>query len=249
MVNERIQGLAEIYVQRMLISSLNQAPAILNSSIFNKTSQNLFIPEHFTLCLAHMRSEGKKTSSTTTAPLRILRQFFLSLHFPMYTPPLDLSLSLRRSRCETMNLNQFLPLSLTHSLVCLTPPFHAILLCGKEFFMYFFFDECVCIIWNMCIEWDERRKRRKNVELRTWKTRRRKVYTRRGDQGNMERAWNFFHRIWVFFSCAPPKWLKFNKISINFVLEVAGQQTYIFTCKILLTSYYCDCHSLPSSME
>lgn len=145
MVNERIQGLAEIYVQRMLISSLNQAPAILNSSIFNNNPKFIHTRAFHSLSRTYAKRR-KKTSSTTTAPLRILRQFFLSLHFPMYTPPLDLSLSLRRSRCETMNLNQFLPLSLTHSLVCLTPPFHAILLCGKEFFMYFFFDECVCII-------------------------------------------------------------------------------------------------------
>lgn len=73
MVNERIQGLAEIYVQRMLISSLNQAPAILNSSIFKqqkKTTQNLFIPaESISLSVSHICEAEKKTSSTTTAPL------------------------------------------------------------------------------------------------------------------------------------------------------------------------------------
>lgn len=114
MVNERIQGLAEIYVQRMLISSLNQAPAILNSSIFNKTTQNLFIPEHFTLCLAHMRSEGKNLfdDDCTTENLETILPF----------PPLPYVYTTTRSislvKTLTMRDNELKSISssLSHSL-------------------------------------------------------------------------------------------------------------------------------------
>lgn len=145
MVNERIQGLAEIYVQRMLISSLNQAPAILNSSIFKqqkKTTQNLFIPaESISLSVSHICEAEKKPLRRRLHHCESWDNSFFPPFPYVYTTR---SISLVKTLTMRDNELKSISSSLTHSLTRL-PHTPSSILCGKikNFYMYFFWWMCV----------------------------------------------------------------------------------------------------------
>lgn len=120
--------------------------------------------------------------------------------FPMY---IHHSIYLSLVKTLTMRDNELKSISSSlYSIPCHPPPLSPSM--WKRIFIWtFFFDECVCIIWNMCIEWDEKRKRRKNVELRTWKTKKKKSFIQAARRSRQYEERGIFS---IEF-CAP-KWLK-----------------------------------------
>lgn len=143
MVNERIQGLAEIYVQRMLISSLNQAPAILNSSIFNNNPKFIHTRAFHSLSRTYAKRRKKNLfdDDCTTENLETILPFPPLPYVYTTTRSISLVKTLTMRDNELKSISSSLSLSLTrlpHTTIPCHPP-----MWKRIFYVLFFWWMCV----------------------------------------------------------------------------------------------------------
>lgn len=160
---------------------IKQAPAILNS-IFSLEKQHTIYS--YSLSIAFHIAVSHICEASVCCKWRFSRQFFLDLFHSLV-------------KTLTMRDNELKSISSSHSnthLAVSRSPFHSILE-KKRYKILIFWWMCVHnmkYVYRMSLE----KRNEENEKMLNSKTRGKKknLYTPRGDQGNMEWAWNSFHR-------------------------------------------------------